>query len=137
MINQIKDLGINSSKVFFTGKIDNETLMGYMSSSDVTFALYSNESLNNRMCSPNKIFDALHSKTYVITTKSFLTTDIVSENNIGEILQFLNSNCILIALEECYNKKNKQITNEKWVELQLRYCWESEFQRVKKHIIKI
>ena len=109
--------------------------MIYMSASDVTFALYSNVSLNNRMCSPNKVFDALHSKTYVITTKSFLTTDIVSKNNIGEILHSINPNSILSALEECYNKRNNQINNERWGALQLKYCWESEFERVKQYII--
>jgi len=135
LINQIKKSGINSNKVIFTGKLDNDTLMSYMSASDVTFALYSNVSLNNRMCSPNKVFDALHSQTYVITTKSFLTTDIVSKNNIGEILHSINPSSIVSALEECYNKRNNQITNERWEALQLKYCWESEFERVKKHII--
>jgi len=135
LINQIKKSGINSNKVIFTGKLDNDTLMIYMSASDVTFALYSNVSLNNRMCSPNKVFDALHSKTYVITTKSFLTTDIVSKNNIGEILHSINPNSILSALEECYNKRNNQINNESWGALQLKYCWESEFERVKQYII--
>jgi glycosyltransferase involved in cell wall biosynthesis len=135
LINQIKKSGINSNKVIFTGKLDNDTLMIYMSASDVTFALYSNVSLNNRMCSPNKVFDALHSQTYVITTKSFLTTDIVSKNNIGEILHSINPNSILSALEECYNKRNNQINNERWGALQLKYCWESEFERVKQYII--
>lgn len=135
LINQIKKSGINSNKVIFTGKLDNDTLMIYMSASDVTFALYSNVSLNNRMCSPNKVFDALHSKTYVITTKSFLTTDIVSKNNIGEILHSINPNSILSALEECYNKRNNQINHERWGALQLKYCWESEFERVKQYII--
>ena len=131
----ISKLGISSNQILFTGKLNNSVLMKYMSASDATFALYNNVSLNNRMCSPNKVFDALHSKTSLITTNSFLTANIVLENNIGVILKTINSQNILHAIDQCYEKENIYLTDNQWGELQFKFCWESEFDRVKSHIL--
>ena len=128
-------MGINSNEILFTGQLDNAILMKYMSASDATFALYNNVSLNNRMCSPNKVFDALHSKTYLIATNSFLTANIVSENNIGVILKTINHKDIILAIEQCYEKKNNPLNDQNWEVLQLKFCWESEFDRVKAYIL--
>ena len=138
LLNQkISALNINADEIHFTGKLDNDTLMRYMSASDVTFALYNNISLNNRMCSPNKVFDALHARTYVIATKSFLTSDILLKNNIGVILNSLSTKNILAAIKECYYKRNNQINNGEWDKIQLKFCWESEFERVKQKILSM
>jgi glycosyltransferase involved in cell wall biosynthesis len=131
----ISKLGIGSNQILFTGKLNNSVLMKYMSASDATFALYNNVSLNNRMCSPNKVFDALHSKTSLITTNSFLTANIVLKNNIGVILKTINSQNILLAIDQCYEKENIHLTDNQWEVLQFKFCWESEFDRVKSHIL--
>lgn len=128
-------MGINSNEILFTGQLDNAILMKYMSASDATFALYNNVSLNNRMCSPNKVFDALHSKTYLIATNSFLTANIIPENNIGVILKTINHKDIILAIEQCYEKKNNPLNDQNWEVLQLKFCWESEFDRVKAYIL--
>lgn len=131
----ISKMGINSNEILFTGKLNNSILMKYMSASDVTFSLYNNVGLNNRMCSPNKVFDALHSKTYLITTNSLLTANIVSKNNIGVILKTINPQNIILAIEQCYEKKINHLNDQEWEVLQLKFCWESEFERVKSHIL--
>ena len=38
-------------------------------------------------------------------------------------------------IKRILNKRNNQINNESWGALQLKYCWESEFERVKQYII--
>jgi glycosyltransferase involved in cell wall biosynthesis len=131
----ILKMGINTNEILFTGKLDNSILMQYMSASDATFAIYNNVSLNNRMCSPNKVFDALHSKTYLIASNSFLTANIVSKNNVGVILKTINPQNIVLAIEQCYEKKNNPLNDQNWKAMQLKFCWESEFERVKSHIL--
>ena len=134
---RILTLDLSLDDVIFTGKLDNNLLLRYISASDVTFALYSNVSLNNRMCSPNKIFDVLHARTEVIATHSFITNDIVLKNNIGVILDSIDTNNILLAIEESYSKRINIIHNNIWDKMKLKYCWESEFDRVNKSILTI
>lgn len=128
-------LKINVDSIIFTGKLKNTLLMKYMYASDITFALYNNISLNNRMCSPNKIFDALHSKTHVITTDSFLTNKIFSDKMFGEVIKHVDSHNILLALKNFYTKQNKIYNDKIWLNTKKEYSWESEFERVKSNIL--
>ena len=131
----ISKFGIVKKEFIFTGKLKSSILAEYMSASDATFALYNNTSLNNRMCSPNKIFEAIHCKTFLITTNSFLTSEVVLENNIGVIVNDINAMNIYYAINSCLSKKNKQCEDNIWQVLMLKYCWESEFNRVKCNIL--
>ena len=101
----ISKFGIVKKEFIFTGKLKSSILAEYMSASDATFALYNNTSLNNRMCSPNKIFEAIHCKTFLITTNSFLTSEVVLENNIGVIVNDINAMNIYYAINSCLSKK--------------------------------
>ncbi len=130
-------LGINNDQVIFTGKLENDMLTKYMTSSDITFALYSRDSLNNRMCSPNKVFDALHSNTYVISTNSFLVHDIIKRYYTGEMLDLITIDSILNAIKKYFNRVDKNINNKVWIDLQQKYCWHAEFKRVKEKIMLI
>ena len=57
-------------RIYFTGAVDNENLLKYMSLSDITFALYARDTVNNRLCSPNKIFDAIQCNVSLIASYS-------------------------------------------------------------------
>ncbi len=131
----ISNLDLMAEDVIFTGKLGNRLLMRYMSASNVTFALYSKDSLNNRMCSPNKIFDAIHSKTFVIATRSFLTNKVIGSNNIGVCLREITVGEILTSLNVCYSLNSENYLAVNWEGFKQKFCWESEFDRVKEFIL--
>ena len=131
----INKLEISLDNIIFTRKLTNTLLTEYMSASDITFGLYNNISLNNRMCSPNKIFDALHSRTYIITTNSFLTNKIFSDQVFGKVIKHIDSKNILKALESFYTNQSKIYNNEVWLKVKKEFSWESEFERVKSNIL--
>ena len=132
LINRIDAFGIKGSAFRFTGRLDNDTLFKYISASDITFALYSSKVLNNRMASPNKIFDALHAETFVISSDSFLCRKVIKENKIGVTVSNITAELLYQALIETielskHNNNNNYFTRD----LKKEYSWESEFNRVK------
>ncbi len=48
---------------------------------------------------------------------------------------FINHKDIILAIEQCYEKKNNPLNDQNWEVLQLKFCWESEFDRVKSYIL--
>ena len=64
-----------------------------------------------------------------------MTANIVSKNNIGVILKTIASQNIISAIEQCYEKKNNHFNEKKWDALQFKFSWQSEFERVKSHIL--
>lgn len=88
----------NIANIFFTGKVSNNILKEYMALSDYTFALYSNDCLNNRLNSPNKLFDAINCKVSLITNKTplasylnkFFPSVLINENSESAIIDAIN-----------------------------------------------
>ena len=67
----VEECGI-ADRVVFWGKVSNSEILSYMQGSDVTFALYNRNCVNNRLCSPNKFFDAMASGVKLISVKCYL-----------------------------------------------------------------
>lgn len=99
------------------GEVDNGLLKKYMEVSDITFAFYNSDSLNNRYCSPNKIFDSIALKTFIIASACPLVKKILKKYNIGKTIKNLTieklSKDIKESFENSYEKKfdlaNKEI----------------------------
>lgn len=88
----------------FTGQISNDRILHIMQSSAITFAFYDRSSLNNRLCSPNKLFESLHAGTHVITNPSPMGKWLLSKTNHGTIVNPKSikdlSNCINDVLHD-------------------------------------
>ncbi|WMN82778.1 hypothetical protein NI384_13820 [Vibrio parahaemolyticus] len=59
---------LGMDNVYFKGKYDNKKVDEILSKEDITFSYYSNISLNNRLASPNKLFDAMASGVLILTS---------------------------------------------------------------------
>jgi|GEM_PF-6354221 len=131
LLHLINQLGIAEDEVVFTGFIENRILKEYMRLSDVTFILYQANSLNNRFSSPNKVFDAIHTETYFITSDSPLSNFIVSQVPVGEIVYEVSAE----SIREHLMKAIEQVTpgrNCDYKALKEQYCWEKESQKIGK-----
>lgn len=132
LINILKELGVNDDKYVFTGELKNNRLKEYMQISNVTFALYDKISLNNRMCSPNKIFDAIHLETPIICSDSFLSNYILKKNSAGNVISKTDSDNIKSALLKRYKMKDSQDVN--FDILKNKYNWTNEYSKLKKNV---
>lgn len=112
-----------SDSVEITGHLANEELKNIMSNSTITFAFYNGDSLNNRLNSPNKIFDSIFSRTALITTSSPLSRKIIASNHIGETINITNPSDIL---DRCLRVLSNLSKKSDFDTLISTYCWESE-----------
>lgn len=85
-------------RMAFTGRVGNPELNAIMMSSHCTFALYDHSCINNRFCSPNKVFDALNNGVSVIATGSYLVRDVLKRSGCGVILDSVDSETIRSAI---------------------------------------
>lgn len=131
-IEKLKNLSSElkvSDSVSFTGHLPNEQLKEIMQESTITFAFYKNDSLNNRLNSPNKIFDSIFSKTALITTSSPLSRKIILANRAGEAIGNTSPQTIYEKCLELISSKHPQPDYDMLIK---KYCWESEENKILK-----
>ena len=113
------------------GEVDNTLLKKYMELSVVTFAFDNSDSLNNRYCSPNKIFDSIALKTFIIASACPLVEKILKKYNIGKTIKNLTidqlSKDIKNSFENSYEKKFELANKE--------IGWESQRSKLKNIIV--
>lgn len=135
-LKRIRDLSSSlmiSSSVEITGHLPNEQLKEIMRESTITFAFYKGNSLNNRLNSPNKIFDSIFSKTTLITSSSPLSRKIIASNHVGEVVK---STSPVEILEKCLKLISSTFQNPDFDSLIDKYCWESEEKKILKVLPK-
>jgi glycosyltransferase involved in cell wall biosynthesis len=118
-----------ASCVDFTGSISNSQLKKIMSESKITFAFYKRDSLNNRLNSPNKIFDAIFCRTLLLTTNSPLSRKIIQLNNIGKLIKETSATEIS---KKCHELLNNRENQSHFNELIDKYSWETEERKILK-----
>ncbi|WP_375740579.1 glycosyltransferase [Pseudomonas boanensis] len=131
-LERLKELASNlkiSDSVSFTGHLPNEQLKNIMRNSTITFAFYKDDSLNNRLNSPNKIFDSLFSRTALITTSSPLSRKIILANGAGEVISDTSPQAIHEKCLELISTKRSQPDYDMLIK---KYCWESEENKILK-----
>lgn len=119
-------LGILAS-VEFTGSVPNNILKQIMNNSKITFAFYKRNSLNNRLNSPNKIFDAVFCRTTLITTESPLSKKIIYTNNIGATIK---STTPVEISNQCRAILDTTSSLSQFDALIDKYSWENEEHKI-------
>lgn len=133
LLEHLKQCGIAEQEVVFTGFIENRVLKEYMRLSDVTFILYQPVSLNNRFSSPNKVFDAIHTETYFITSYSPLSHAIVSRYPVGEIIEKVTPGNLANQLKNALEQTSR-LGNSSYEEVKKKYSWEEESRKLNRII---
>lgn len=76
-----------SSRVRFFGRVEHQVLMDITSKATVGIVTYSRQGLNNKYCSPNKVFEYAQAGVPVITTDQPGITRILTRYRIGQFLR--------------------------------------------------
>jgi glycosyltransferase involved in cell wall biosynthesis len=131
-INELKALSQElkiSSRVHFLPAVKWNELVDFIDDSDVAFAFYKDNCLNNLYCSPNKLYEALASGTPVIGTENPMIKEVVGELDFGICLNFKSINAETIGSgvneiseREYSNKKRLQVKQK----IRDKYSWESQ-----------
>jgi glycosyltransferase involved in cell wall biosynthesis len=131
-IDELKNLAKNlnvSDRVIFIPPVKWNELVDYIDESDLAFAFYKNNCLNNLYCSPNKLYEALASGTPVVGTANPIIKEVLDELDFGICLDFDNinsssiGNAVNLIIEKGY-KKEKKLSIKKIV--RNKFSWESQ-----------
>lgn len=124
---EIEELAKNNNRINYHGKVDYQTALEIMSSSDFIVALYYLCETSHKYASPNKYYESLYLAKPVITTKGTLVGKTVEDYNTGytiydtkEALKELFSQVSTEAFKEDYKTKS-QNCEERWLQVYSQY----------------
>ena len=86
-IRGIVDMHKLHKRVHLLPPVPSEMLISFVSTADFSFVLYDDKSLNNKLCSPNKLFESIAAGLPIMATANPLLKDIVAENRIGVCIE--------------------------------------------------
>jgi glycosyltransferase involved in cell wall biosynthesis len=96
----VESCGI-TDRVVFWGKVSHSEILSYMQRSDITFALYERNCVNNRLCSPNKFFDAMASGVKLITGNCYLANFLRNNGALVYTIKNVSVREIVAAFQAC------------------------------------
>lgn len=109
--------------IYFYGKIPYEQTLELEAQCDVMTALYAPENRNHFFAAPNKFYESLMLQKPVIMIKNTGMSEIVESNNIGEVIEFSQSN-LSQAIYKAYEGDSKQKQQKRLQLYMERYGWE-------------
>jgi glycosyltransferase involved in cell wall biosynthesis len=120
--------GLNlESRVYFAGPKPWSELVHFISTADCAFALYDSSSLNNRYCSPNKLFEAAMAGVPVVATANPLIVDVLTETKGGACVEPVTpvsiANTVRQVLEQWSNPTKREGLSKL---VESRYSWECQ-----------
>lgn len=96
--NELIDLFKVYKNVTYIGQVDHLKALKLTYTSDVIFGFYDPIIPNNRLASPNKLFEAMMCATPIIVNKETTMADIVEEENCGLIVPYSDTGALKAAL---------------------------------------
>ena len=129
----VRELGA-ADWVQLTGQQSNEQLMRWMHESTLTVAFYERDCVNNRLCSPNKFFDALHADTLLVCSDSPLGRSTVQAEGWGQVCDAESLSAVVYALEQGLQqaRQRQDASNQpsSFERLRQRYSWQEESKKI-------
>src|SRR5205823_11753156 len=108
-----------------------EELLEWTASADIGLIVYSpDQSLNVKMCLPNKLFEYLMVGLPVLATPLDAVTDILRSYNVGRVVPSLNPEDIGVAINEMLAEQDTlaSMRRNALEAVQHDLCWEKESQ---------
>jgi len=96
-----------SDNVIFLGRIPHEELMKYTRASDVIPCFYDPRVPNNKLASPNKLFEAMALGKYVLTNSGQRVADYVRKHDIGSVVEYDNPTEIASQLRQLISNPDR------------------------------
>ncbi|TNE35215.1 glycosyltransferase [bacterium] len=122
---KVKLLGLED-KVHFTGFIDYSKLHKYTMSADIGLVIFENSSISYQNALPNKLFEYIQSGIPVITSNQKTISEIVSEESIGIILDKLDIDQIVNAINKMQSVEVRNRFIENIIRIREKYSYESQ-----------
>ncbi len=114
-------------KIIFTGVIPLEQLHQLTKRADIGLVLQEDISLSYRYVLPNRLFDFIQSAVPVLASNLPEIAHIVKSENIGILLDNLNSNSLVKGINELLNNQNLiTIIKNNLRNCSHKYCWEQQ-----------
>lgn len=120
---RIQEKGL-AGRVTFTGPVSNQHIKQIMAQSQMTIAIYAQDCVNNRLCSPNKYFDAIMTGTFIVSSKSPLAKKLLVANRIGYTLEQVTAQGLAQAIDRYF--QNMPDSSAPYAALSRQYSWQAE-----------
>lgn len=88
LIETIKEFCSKSDNISFIGKLPYSEILLHTMRADILFALYDPTNLNNKLASPNKLFEAMMCKKPIIMNTGIACADIIQNENMGLLVPY-------------------------------------------------
>ncbi|MGB9940829.1 glycosyltransferase family 4 protein [Methanosarcina sp.] len=92
--NLFKEISSKTKNVTYLGWINYEKYIDFTLSADLIFGFYDPKIPNNRLASPNKLFEAMMCSTPIIVNEETSMAEIVKQDNCGLIVPYSNHNLL-------------------------------------------
>lgn len=131
---EIKEISNKYENIIFYGKISYEKTLELENQCDIITAIYDPEKRNHYYAAPNKFYEALMLGKPLIMVKGTGMSEIVENNNIGEIIDF-NKESLKKGIEKLVERRNE------WEEIskKMKKIYEEDFswKEMEKRLINL
>ena len=141
VFNKLRKMAVDldlTPKVKFIDKVPYNRLMHYTANADIGLSLDKDTNLNYKYSLPNKLFDYIQAGVPVLVSNLVEPKKIISEFNIGEIIESHNPKHIAEKIMHMLSATDKielwKTNLKKAAEV---YCWENEEQKLKEIYKKV
>lgn len=130
--NYIKEQSIYYENILFYGKLPYHKTLQLEAKSDIMLAIYDPNIANHHYAAPNKFYEALMLGKPLIMVRGTGMSEIVSEFNIGELMDF-NSKSFKESLDKLISRKREwdEMSNKMKLMYENKYNWtEMEYRLI-------
>jgi len=93
--------------VIFVGRVPHEQVMEFTLAADIIPCFYDARIPNNRLASPNKLFEAMALGKYLLTNSGQRAAEYVKKHDIGSIVQYDNEDEIIECLRQLIREPDR------------------------------
>jgi len=126
----IRDLAL-SSRVHLHPAVPQRELLGYTVSADAGIIPYQATCLNNRYCTPNKLFEFIAAAIPILGSDLPEIRRIITENRIGQVADLNSPEAIAASIEEFFRDEERLAAwHARALEARKVVCWEREGEKL-------
>jgi glycosyltransferase involved in cell wall biosynthesis len=134
----IKEYARSYRNIFYHDAVPPTEVIEYAACADLGICYIDNDSLNDRWCLPNKLFEYISAGLPVIVNNAPEMRQVVNENRIGIVLDNLTTESLINGLDEIARMHSTTLSNNLRRTAE-KFCWEKQaglmITAYRKHIL--